>query len=60
MKSMSINELQEVNGGYYYCRLCGYSNDSYWNVYSHCLVKESLPAAAAVLSIVKSLLELFA
>ena len=54
MRSMSINELQEVNGGYYYCRLCGYQNDSFWNVYAHVLVKEALPAAAAILKILSA------
>ena len=52
MRSMSINELQEVNGGYYYCRLCGYQNDSFWNVYAHCLIKEVLPAAASIFTII--------
>ena len=51
MRSMSINELQEVNGGYYYCRLCGYQNDSFWNVYAHCLIKEVLPAAAIIVTL---------
>ena len=55
MRSMSINELQEVNGGYYYCRLCGYKNDSFWNVYAHALVKEVLPAAAAIATILAAL-----
>ena len=55
MRSMSINELQEVNGGYYYCRLCGYQNDSFWNVYAHCLIKEVLPAAASIFTIIAAL-----
>ena len=55
MKQMTLNEMMYVNGGatYYYCRLCGYTNKSYWNVYSHALVKEVIPAAAAILNILK-------
>ena len=53
MRSMSINELQEVNGGakYYSCRVCGYTNSSFWNVYAHCLTKEVLPVAADIAAI---------
>ena len=32
----NIERIRETNGGgYYSCRVCGYSNKSYWNVYKH-------------------------
>ena len=36
MRSMSINELQEVNGGTKYrCPLCGHTDTSFWKVAAH-------------------------
>lgn len=37
MKIMkNIEFIREVNGGgYYQCRVCGYSNKSYWTTFSH-------------------------
>jgi len=39
MKVMkNIESIREVNGGgYYQCRVCGYSNKSFWDVYGHAL-----------------------
>ncbi len=32
----NIERIRETNGGgYYSCRVCGYSNKSYWDVYWH-------------------------
>ena len=40
MRSMSINELQEVNGGTKYrCPFCGYTNSSFWKVAAHILAE---------------------
>lgn len=39
MRKISATEAKEVNGGakYWYCRICGYKNKSYWKVYKNAL-----------------------
>ena len=45
MRSMSINELQEVNGGTKYrCPLCGYTDTSFWKVAAHIAAEIALSA----------------
>ena len=40
MRSMSINELQEVNGGTTYrCPFCGYRSTSFWNMVAHIILE---------------------
>lgn len=53
MRELSQNELLQVNGGatYFYCRLCGYTSYNYFDVYSHVLVKEMLPAAVNIVKL---------
>ncbi|MBV4416979.1 hypothetical protein [Clostridium tyrobutyricum] len=48
MKKMSMEETRNINGGYYYCALCGYKNNSFANVYSHCLFVHALPVGLAI------------
>lgn len=37
MKKLSNEEAMNINGGakYYYCKICGYKNKSYWKVYKN-------------------------
>lgn len=55
MRKMSIDETRNVNGGTYECRLCGYKNSSYWNVYSHVLFTHTLPLGLSIISIILAL-----
>ena len=35
LKKMNEQETREMNGGAPYCKVCGYSNRSEWNVMGH-------------------------
>ncbi len=38
MKTISETNAKQINGGtYYYCKICGYRNKSYWKVYKNAL-----------------------
>jgi len=46
----NIEVIREVNGGgYYQCRVCGYANKSFWNVYGHA-IKHTVKAVWNVIS----------
>ncbi len=37
MKRLSNSEARQANGGgRYYCKVCGYENDSYGRIFAHC------------------------
>ena len=37
MKPMEVNEMRKINGGYWYCKVCGYKNDIKAFVFNHVL-----------------------
>ena len=42
MKNITISEARKINGGGYYCKVCGYgyyNNYSYWNILKHIIAK---------------------
>ena len=53
MKRITNSEvMRKVNGGgYYQCRVCGYSNKSFWNVYGHA-IKHTVKATVNTVKVV--------